>query len=544
MIGQGLGRLAFAEKLSISQLEQALENRTIPAYIGVPLLEEKVQMKERMMAAQAGMAPPPQMTIEEEVLARANQAEQGIDQLPVEMPEYESPEYATGGIVAFSNGGETTPFGRSAIGRFAGSVGDYVSEREEVARLRRMLKDRYERQGSVFPGAFMEQPVGAMAEAQKMVGDIYRMDLNQLRQLAELEKTRPPGAPVSPISSESPVVPVRVGAQDPGIAPDMEPDNRALLNQADAALRSAPPDTGIAPPETPAAPMGAPQVSVPSLIGRAEQLYGALYGDKKPETPKEKNEYLNQAQEFFTQAGVDLNLASKQAEEVARQKADLEGDRREAKKFGVISAGLAILAGDPANSVAENIGKGLGKGMEQYTSAIKDIKKTEREMQALERSLSVAQNQSRMGLATVAAGDYQAAQKRYDDLNKDMRNSKADLLKAVMSDERARQVVEAQMRSKPSQYSEIREDLIAGGMTPGEAAQSFLGATKTGRVTPAIVEKEWGDMKQVDKLRLRNQGINTVEDYMRYRLGGGSSVGGAAPGAAQQGKVIDFSSIR
>jgi hypothetical protein len=370
------------------------------------------------------------------------------------------------------------------------------------------------------------------------------MDLNQWRQLAKRKKKRPPGAPVSPISSESPVVPVRVGAQDPGIAPDMEPDNRALLNQADAALRSAPPDTGIAPPETPAAPMGAPQVSVPSLIGRAEQLYGALYGDKKPETPKEKNEYLNQAQEFFTQAGVDLNLASKQAEEVARQKADLEGDRREAKKFGVISAGLAILAGDPANSVAENIGKGLGKGMEQYTSAIKDIKKTEREMQALERSLSVAQNQSRMGLATVAAGDYQAAQKRYDDLNKDMRNSKADLLKAVMSDERARQVVEAQMRSKPSQYSEIREDLIAGGMTPGEAAQSFLGATKTGRVTPAIVEKEWGDMKQVDKLRLRNQGINTVEDYMRYRLGGGSSVGGAAPGAAQQGKVIDFSSIR
>lgn len=247
MIGQGLGRLAFAERLSIPQLEEALANRTIPAYIGVPLLEEKVQMKERMMAAQAGMAPPPQMTIEEEVIARANQAEQGIDQLPVEMPEYDSPEYATGGIVALSNGGETTPFGRSAIGRFTGSVGDYLSEREEIARLRRMLKDKYERRGSVFPGAFMEQPVGAMAEAQKMVGDIYRMDLNQLRQLAELEKTMPSDAPARPVSSDAPVVPVRVGTQDPGIAPDVEPDNRALLNQADAELRSAPPDTGIAP---------------------------------------------------------------------------------------------------------------------------------------------------------------------------------------------------------------------------------------------------------------------------------------------------------
>ena len=48
MIGQGLGRVAQAEKLSIQQLEEALENRTIPAYIGIPLLEEKVQIEQRM----------------------------------------------------------------------------------------------------------------------------------------------------------------------------------------------------------------------------------------------------------------------------------------------------------------------------------------------------------------------------------------------------------------------------------------------------------------------------------------------------------------
>lgn len=510
MIGQGLGRLAFAERLSIPQLEEALANRTIPAYIGVPLLEEKVQMKERMMAAQS-MAPPPQMTIEEEVIARANQAEQGIDQLPVEMPEYESPEYATGGIVALSGG--------------------------DVIRAYNGLPEEMYEDGPPMRGIFPS------------IGDYFQggfyNDLEQLKRLgytdAQISQMTPPQrAEVSRVTRS--YVPERTPvAPDQGIAPDLTPTNVAAEQPT---APPPPPDTGIAPPETPAAPTEAPQVSVPSLIGRAEQLYGALYGDQKPETPKEKSEYLNQAQEFFTQAGVDLNLASKQAEEIARQKADLEGDRREAKKFGVISAGLAILAGDPASSAIENIGKGLGKGMEQYTSAIKDIKKTEREMQALERSLAVAQNQSRMGLATVAAGDYQAAQKRYDDLNKDMRTSKADLLKALMSDDRARQVVEAQMKAKPSQYSEIREDLIAGGMTRGEAAQSFLGASKTGRVTPAIVEKEWGDMKQVDKLRLRNQGINTVEDYMRYRLGGGSSVGGAAPGAAQQGKVIDFSSIR
>jgi hypothetical protein len=528
MIGQGLGRLAFAERLSIPQLEEALANRTIPAYIGVPLLEEKVQMKERMMAAQAGMAQPPQMTIEEEVIARANQAEQGIDQLPVEMPEYESPEYATGGIVALAGG--------DVIRAYNGLPEEMYEDASPRRGIFPSIGDYFQGVGDYFQGGFYND-----LEQLKRLGytdaQISQMTVPQRAEVSRVTRSYvPERTPVSP---------------DQGIAPDVEPDNRALLNQADAAMRSAPaepPDTGIAPPETPAAPIGAPQASVPGLIGRAEQLYGALYGDQKPETPKQKSEYLNQAQEFFTQAGVDLNLASKQAEEIARQKADLEGDRREAKKFGVISAGLAILAGDPASSAIENIGKGLGKGMEKYTTAINDIKKTEREMQALERSLAVAQNQSRMGLATVAAGDYQAAQKRYDDLNKDMRTSKADLLKALMSDDRARQVVEAQMKAKPSQYSEIREDLIAGGMTRGEAAQSFLGATKTGALTPANIQTSWDRMGQVDKLKLRklNPPITTVQEYQEYRLRGGTI--GAAPGSAadgaQQGKVIDFSSIR
>ena len=55
MIGQGLGRVALAERLSISQLEEAIQNRTIPAYIGIPLLEEKTHLEERMRAAQMGM---------------------------------------------------------------------------------------------------------------------------------------------------------------------------------------------------------------------------------------------------------------------------------------------------------------------------------------------------------------------------------------------------------------------------------------------------------------------------------------------------------
>jgi hypothetical protein len=74
MIGQGLGRVAQAEKLSIQQLEEALENRTIPAYIGIPLLEEKVQIEQRMKMAQAGQMAPPEMTIADQVMGQARAA--------------------------------------------------------------------------------------------------------------------------------------------------------------------------------------------------------------------------------------------------------------------------------------------------------------------------------------------------------------------------------------------------------------------------------------------------------------------------------------
>jgi tetratricopeptide (TPR) repeat protein len=474
MIGQGLGRLAFAEKLSIPQLEEALENRSIPAYIGVPLLEEKIQMRERMQMAQAGMSPPPQMTIEEEIFARANQAgidqapmEQGIDQLPVQMPEYA----ASGGIVDFAEGGEV-------IRAFNGLPQDMYQD------------DMYQDDGppmrGIIPSVSQAAKGLATGVSDYFQGGIY----NDIAQLLRLGYTDAQISQMSPdmrsnIAKQTrDVTPVDV-QQDTGIAPAVSAQDVAPTN-APPAPPPPPQDPGIAPVE-PVATRSS-ELSVPGLIGRTEQLYGALYGDQKPKAPDDKSDYLNRAQDFFTQAGVDLNMASKQAEEVARQKADLEGDRREAKKYSVISAGLAILAGDPANSVAENIGKGLGKGMEQYTTAIKDIKKTEREMQSLERSLEVAQNQSRMGLATVAAGDYQAAQKRYDDLNKEMRSNKADLAKALMSDGRAREVVEAQMGGAFEKTFQIElNNLAAQGKDPKDpkivkqardAAYKSAGATQ------------------------------------------------------------------
>jgi hypothetical protein len=101
MIGSALGRIAMADKMSVDQLKEALQNKTLPAYIAIPLIEEKMDMRDRMMRSNAmqgvDQAQPP---IAEQVLARADQ---GIDQLPTGLP---TAEMAGGGIIAFDDGGE------------------------------------------------------------------------------------------------------------------------------------------------------------------------------------------------------------------------------------------------------------------------------------------------------------------------------------------------------------------------------------------------------------------------------------------------------
>ena len=94
-------RVRMAEKLSIPQLQMAIKNGTIPSFIGIPLLNEKVTGAQKAkMAAQ--QAPQQQPTLADQVMQQA-QATAGIPALPTNLSDEAS--YANGGIVAFAGGG-------------------------------------------------------------------------------------------------------------------------------------------------------------------------------------------------------------------------------------------------------------------------------------------------------------------------------------------------------------------------------------------------------------------------------------------------------
>lgn len=91
-------RSRMAENLSIPQLQQAIQSGSIPAYVGLPLLQDKMKMQKEA-SAMAGQQKQP--TIADQVMAEAAQAEQGVPSLPSNLPA----SMAGGGIVAFADGG-------------------------------------------------------------------------------------------------------------------------------------------------------------------------------------------------------------------------------------------------------------------------------------------------------------------------------------------------------------------------------------------------------------------------------------------------------
>jgi len=89
-------RMGMAEKLSIQQLTKAVQDGSVPSFIGIPLIQEK--MKEQQAAGAMQPKAPP---VAQQVMQQA-EAMQGVPALPSNMPQ----EYAQGGILSYADGGD------------------------------------------------------------------------------------------------------------------------------------------------------------------------------------------------------------------------------------------------------------------------------------------------------------------------------------------------------------------------------------------------------------------------------------------------------
>jgi hypothetical protein len=93
--------IANPDGYSIDMLTQGVQNGTVPAYIGIPLIQEKTMALKQSQAMQGGMQQQ-QPPIAQQVLTDAQQTA-GLGGLPTNLP---TEGYAPGGIIAFADGGE------------------------------------------------------------------------------------------------------------------------------------------------------------------------------------------------------------------------------------------------------------------------------------------------------------------------------------------------------------------------------------------------------------------------------------------------------
>jgi hypothetical protein len=94
--------IADPDSFSIDMLTQGVQDGTVPAYIGVPLIQEKMQAQKEQEALMGGMQQEGEPPIAHQILGEAAQTN-GVEALPTGLP---TEGFAPGGIVAFAEGGE------------------------------------------------------------------------------------------------------------------------------------------------------------------------------------------------------------------------------------------------------------------------------------------------------------------------------------------------------------------------------------------------------------------------------------------------------
>ena len=208
---------SMAEDLSIPQIQQSVKNKTLPGYVGIPILQNKVNNAERIKMAQ-GIAPdmgqePP---IADQVMARAD-ALQGIDSVATG---------AGGGMVAFERGGPVQYADGSkgyvfgALVQGARVAAPYVGR--AVGRGYKALRDRT--LGSTKAG-ILALPAGFLLgdDPEKLykIDDFPGMDLEETaladpaKQQGGANATKQGGPGASAAPAAAPAAPGTPGGKDP-----------------------------------------------------------------------------------------------------------------------------------------------------------------------------------------------------------------------------------------------------------------------------------------------------------------------------------------
>lgn len=502
--------LADPGKYSIQQLQQGVQSGVIPAYIAVPLIQEKVQQQKQFQMAQAMQQPPAQQRppVAQQIMAEAR----GLEGLSTNLPT----EYADGGIVAFDEGGQVPRF--NGMSGSVPSTSSLYDVDPKLARdaVRRAELIRAVRLGllpaaaletglglttastGIMGGASPEQRrgfysnpmMGAMSPDSALAGAIMNAGegpdqtgggSNYLQQMGNVVSylgktlTSAPGDEMSPkgygitrllsgLSDTKPTAATTAQPTDLGPVPGTSgstgilggtPTGPAAQPATGGGLRAPGTGTGIA-----GGMGGAPKLKLPegpSYESMAKDYYSG-YGKEAEARDKATEEKIAAAR-----AKVTGKPFEKLEESLKKEETEAKTEKDQAGYMAVFKAGLRMLSGTSPFALA-NIGAGGEAGLESYKDAMKDMRKAEKERQKQFAYIEQARRAESIGDRDTEIASIEKARDRADAR---ARYIGEGVYKATgMDKERADKVALAQFGAD----SDIFKTHVAGGYQLGAAA--------------------------------------------------------------------------
>lgn len=352
--------MAMAEKLSVQQLQQAVQSGSLPAYIGIPLIEQKTKEKAQMAAAQGGQQKPP--SVAASILQQAEQQEmegQGIDQLPSNLPMMDDEEMgmAGGGIVAFADRGLVQP-------------DDDGLTPDVLERLREDDPNAFQRIMRQVFGKNDPRDLGGSTSSTVITPSVKDVPFTSGAQTgggASLPYRRQRGA------SNAPTPPARpdfLPQQDLSLlqAPDYEGSFTESAVTPTTVVRPRPEGSltaGITPANVAASEAALPK---PTVNTRGAGNAGTGQGAPTAKTTQAAPTPQAPATQSEGQSALD-----KYAEMLMAERAGSDKARAQAKGMSIFQAGLGIMGGTSPNALA-NIAQGALPATQAYQQEIKGIR--------------------------------------------------------------------------------------------------------------------------------------------------------------------------
>lgn len=470
----------------------------VPSYLALAELSRRKEIRN---------AAPKQASPTQSVAAKElSQIQPGIPALPLPESMFQEKSMATGGIVAFDQGGDVKHY---ATGDYV--VGDYnyadqYRKARQLAEAERVRAAYNQTPGEFYsssPSTPIKSPYdaalayyGAQLDPENpQASKAYDafMDLKQ-RQSAWLAGQKDPFTGASPVGSAANLQGI-AGLNTPATQKPSVADNKADVApkvDARAAVERAKGKGLPSFKETAATGINTAGYDLPDVP--IAQL----------DTPQGLSTLaaLKQRRNAMKEAGVDTDFWEKRQAAIDEERKALGGEKEKAGWMALARAGLGMAAGKSPHALS-NIAEGAMGGLDQYGRDTKEIKQDEKLLRQADQKLAEAKYMQDRGDADAA---YAAMQKREDLINStNIKNielkQQAQLHKADLEGERSKTMFTQQQENIRHRES-VQAQLAAAGAPSG---------------TERVIDNIYAAMKA------KNPNATYIDAYNQYNAVKGTS---------------------